>query len=121
MSGGKGQSGEAKAPVTLLIGGGNDAPYAHQGELQFSEVNVDETTGSVRLRATFPNPNNELLPGLFVRARINWGAVQNVFMVPQQAVIRRPDGTPSSGRSSPDQKVLRRRSSRNGRSATSGW
>ena len=42
--------------MTLLVGGGNDAPYAHQGELQFSEVNVDETTGSVRLRATFPNP-----------------------------------------------------------------
>jgi len=74
LNGGKIQSGEDKAPVTLLVGGGNDAPYAQQGELQFSEVNVDETTGSVRLRATFPNPNNELLPGLFVRARINWGA-----------------------------------------------
>ena len=108
LSGGKGQSGEAKAPVTLLIGGGNDAPYAHQGELQFSEVNVDETTGSVRLRATFPNPNNELLPGLFVRARINWGAVQNVFMVPQQAVIRRPDGSAFVWAVSPDQKVTQK-------------
>ncbi len=98
-----------------------DAPYAHQGELQFSEVNVDETTGSVRLRATFPNPDNDLLPGLFVRAKIDWGAATNVFMVPQQAVIRRPDGSAFVWAVAPDQKVRRRRSRRNGRSATSGW
>jgi membrane fusion protein (multidrug efflux system) len=108
LSGGGNQSGQDKAPVTLLIGGGNDAPYAQQGELQFSEVNVDETTGSVQLRATFPNPNNELLPGLFVRARINWGAVPNVFMVPQQAVIRRPDGSAFVWAVSPDQKVAQK-------------
>jgi membrane fusion protein (multidrug efflux system) len=108
LSGGRIQSGEDKAPVTLLVGSGNDAAYAHQGELQFSEVNVDETTGSVRLRATFPNPNNDLLPGLFVRARINWGAVPNVFMVPQQAVVRRPDGSAFVWAVSPDQKVAQK-------------
>ncbi|UEM20331.1 efflux RND transporter periplasmic adaptor subunit [Skermanella mucosa] len=87
------QSVEGKAPVTLLVGGSNDAAYPHQGELQFSEVSVDETTGSVRLRAVFPNPNQDLLPGLFVRAKVNWGAAEDVFMVPQQAVVRRPDGS----------------------------
>jgi membrane fusion protein, multidrug efflux system len=102
------QSGQGKSPVTLLIGGGNDAPYPLQGELQFSEVSVDETTGSVRLRATFPNPNHDLLPGLFVRARINWGAAENVFMVPQQAVIRRPDGSAFVWAVSPDQKVAQK-------------
>ncbi|EWY37355.1 hemolysin D [Skermanella stibiiresistens SB22] len=87
------QSVEGKAPVTLFIGGSEDAPYGQQGELQFSEVSVDESTGSVRLRAVFPNPNQELLPGLFVRAKVNWGNAEGVFMIPQPAVVRRPDGS----------------------------
>ncbi|WP_207459573.1 efflux RND transporter periplasmic adaptor subunit [Azospirillum sp. SYSU D00513] len=87
------RGGTAKAPVRLMVGGGDDAVYAHEGELQFSEVIVDETTGSVRLRAVFPNPNQDLLPGLFVRAKVTWGAVTDAYMVPQQAVIRRPDGS----------------------------
>jgi membrane fusion protein (multidrug efflux system) len=87
------QSVEGKAPVTLFIGGSEDAPYGQQGELQFSEVSVDESTGSVRLRAVFPNPNQELLPGLFVRAKVNWGSAEGVFMIPQPAVVRRPDGS----------------------------
>jgi membrane fusion protein (multidrug efflux system) len=102
------QSGETKAPVTLFVGSTEDAPYAHQGELQFSEVSVDETTGSVRLRATFPNPENDLLPGLFVRAKIDWGALENAFMVPQQAVVRRPDGSAFVWAVSPDQKVAQK-------------
>ena len=106
--------------MTLLIGGGNGSAYAHQGELQFSEVTVDPTSGTVPLRASFPNPSNVLLPGMFVRAKINQATAPDVLMVPQQGVIRHPNGRPSSGRA-PDKKVARSRSSRNGRSATIGW
>ncbi|UEM04190.1 efflux RND transporter periplasmic adaptor subunit [Skermanella rosea] len=102
------QSVEGKAPVTLLVGGSNDAAYPHQGELQFSEVSVDESTGSVRLRAVFPNPNQDLLPGLFVRAKVNWGAAEDVFMVPQQAVVRRPDGSAFVWAVGPDGKAAQK-------------
>ncbi len=59
------------AVVTLALDDGTR--YPHEGVLQFSEVAVDETTGSVTLRAQFPNPDGVLLPGLFVRATIVQG------------------------------------------------
>jgi len=67
--------------------------YPHKGTLKFSDVSVNETTGTVRLRAVFPNPDRDLLPGMFVRGTVYQGELDNVFVVPQKAVMRRPDGT----------------------------
>ena len=67
--------------------------YGLKGELQFSEVTVDPSTGNVQLRAVFPNPDMQLLPGLFVRARIETGVKDHALLVPQQSVVRQPDGS----------------------------
>lgn len=80
------------APVTLMLEGMSQ-PYGQPGQLQFSDVTVDATTGAVQLRAVFPNPGNELLPGLFVRARVEQAVRDNAIALPQPAVIRNPDGT----------------------------
>ncbi|MBK1664773.1 efflux transporter periplasmic adaptor subunit [Rhodospirillum rubrum] len=80
-----------RVPVTLQIDN-SGTPYGLTGTLQFSEVVVDETTGTVRLRATFPNPNRILLPGLFVRATVDFGSRENVFLVPQRAIVRDAGG-----------------------------
>ncbi|EEB3420394.1 efflux RND transporter periplasmic adaptor subunit [Salmonella enterica] len=63
-----------------------------KGTLQFSDVTVDESTGSITLRAVFPNPQHSLLPGMFVRARIDEGVQPNAILVPQQGVTRTPRG-----------------------------
>jgi membrane fusion protein (multidrug efflux system) len=67
--------------------------YPVHGKLEFSDVTVNETTGSVRLRAVFPNPNNTLLPGMFVRGYVDQGYIESGYLVPQRAVMRRPDGS----------------------------
>jgi membrane fusion protein (multidrug efflux system) len=77
----------SETPVELLPNEAGDK-YGHEGQLKFSEVSVDETTGSVQIRAVFPNPNGMLLPGLFVRAVVTQGMQSNVLLVPQQAVAR---------------------------------
>lgn len=66
--------------------------YSEKGTLQFSDVTVDETTGSIILRAIFPNPNQELLPGMFVRARIKEGVKEDAVMAPQQGITRNARG-----------------------------
>lgn len=81
-----------KIPVTLYLDGTN-TPYPVTGELQFSDVTVDPGTSSVQLRAVFPNPRQDLLPGLFVRARIEQGVAAGAITVPQAAVSRGPDGS----------------------------
>lgn len=78
-------------PVTLFIGE-NQKPYSHEGKLQFHEVTVEQTTGSVQLRALFPNPENVLLPGLFVRAQLALEQ-SGALLIPQHATTRLPDGT----------------------------
>lgn len=79
------------APVTLTLEDGSR--YAHQGQLQFSEISVDRSTGSVVLRAMFPNPQRQLLPGMFVRARIVDGvAPSGGLLVPQRGVTHNPQG-----------------------------
>lgn len=70
--------------------------YAHKGELKFSEVTVDESTGSVTLRALFPNPQQQLLPGMYVRARVQESIHQQAILVPQQAVSRDAKGNASA-------------------------
>lgn len=68
--------------------------YPLEGELQFKDVTVDPTTGSVILRVVFPNPENILLPGMFVRAIVNEGSVEQGILVPQQGIMRDPKGDP---------------------------
>ncbi|HVG05296.1 MAG TPA: efflux RND transporter periplasmic adaptor subunit [Burkholderiaceae bacterium] len=89
-------SGELKrarsdaARVTLLLDDG--APYPHEGTLQFSDVTVDASTGAITLRALFPNPDNTLLPNMFVQAVIEEGVRDNAILVPQQGVTRDAKG-----------------------------
>ena len=71
-------------------------PYAHEGTLQFRDVSVDPTTGSVVLRMVFPNPDGVLLPGMFVRAILKEGVDEQALLVPQQAVTRDPKGNPQA-------------------------
>ncbi|WP_028217812.1 efflux RND transporter periplasmic adaptor subunit [Paraburkholderia oxyphila] len=77
-------NGPNAAKVTLVLEDGRT--YAQQGKLQFTDVTVDQTTGSVTIRALFPNPDRVLLPGMFVRARIDEGTNDNAYLVPQVGV-----------------------------------
>jgi membrane fusion protein, multidrug efflux system len=97
------QSDAGQAPVRLRLEDASD--YAQPGTLQFSEVTVDETTGSVTLRALFPNPARVLLPGMFVREQIEEGIRQNALLVPQQGVSHNPKGEPRALVVGPDNKV----------------
>ncbi len=85
------QGAPDQAPVTLTLDGATQ-PYEVTGQLQFSDVTVDPTTGSVQLRAVFPNPRHDLYPGLFVRARVEQGVREQALLVPQQSLVRTPDG-----------------------------
>lgn len=82
------------APMTvqvhLILPDGSD--YGYTGTIEFSEVVVDQTTGSVTVRARFPNPQSMLLPGMFVRARFAQAINTAAILVPQQAVTRDPQG-----------------------------
>jgi len=92
-----------KVSVDLLLDDGSE--YAHQGSLQFSEVHVDPGTGMVTLRAVFPNESGDLLPGMFVRARLHHGTDDNALLVPQAAVSRTPKGQASVMLVNSDNKV----------------
>ncbi len=78
--------------VQLILEDG--AAYPLEGTLEFRDVSVDPTTGSVILRAVFPNPNGVLLPGMFVRAVVKEGVNGQAILIPQQAVARNPKGDP---------------------------
>lgn len=78
------------AQVTLTLEDGR--PYSHIGTLEFSEAMVDADTGSVTLRAVFPNPDRLLLPGMFVHAHLATGTRSDAVLVPQQGVTRTPNG-----------------------------
>jgi multidrug efflux system membrane fusion protein len=84
------QKGQGTRSVQLLMENGQ--PYPLKGTLQFSDVTVDQSTGSITLRAVFPNPQHRLLPGMFVRARIDEGIQPDAILVPQQGVTRTPRG-----------------------------
>ena len=85
-----GGSVATRANVQLKLEDGSD--YGLSGDVEFSEVVVDAATGTVTLRARFPNPKGLLLPGMFVRARFAQSINPNAFLVPQQAVSRTPKG-----------------------------
>jgi membrane fusion protein (multidrug efflux system) len=83
-------NGDDTIPVTVTLEDGST--YAHTGKLLFSEMSVDEGTGEVLLRAEVPNPDRILLPGMYVRAQLAQGTIQNAVTVPQRAIIRNAEG-----------------------------
>jgi membrane fusion protein, multidrug efflux system len=81
-----------QARVTLILEDGRVHP--HTGRLEASEVTVDQGTGTVTLRATIPNPDQDLLPGMFVRAQVEEGVREDAILVPQQGVQHDRRGNP---------------------------
>jgi membrane fusion protein, multidrug efflux system len=82
------------AEVRLKLEDGSEYPLA--GTLQFTEVTVNPSTGSVTIRAQFPNPEGLLLPGMFVRATLSQTQAKDAVLVPQQSVVRNPRGEASA-------------------------
>ena len=78
------------APVKIVLADGTEFPV--EGKLDFADVDVNTDSGTVTLRATVPNPRGDLLPGLFVRARLVQGVVPDGILVPQSALSRTPRG-----------------------------
>lgn len=101
MSGKVSAPGEAK--VSLVLNDGSH--YEHEGRLQFAEVGVSESTGTVVLRALFPNPNKLLLPGMFVRTQLQEGVHANAILVPQQGITRDRSGNATALVVTKDSKV----------------
>jgi membrane fusion protein (multidrug efflux system) len=87
-------NGPAQAKVTLFMEDGTR--YPGPGTLQFTDITVDQNTGSVTVRALFRNPGYVLLPGMFVRARIDEGVDENALLVPQVGVTHNPQGQPTA-------------------------
>ncbi|MEE9911427.1 MAG: efflux RND transporter periplasmic adaptor subunit [Deltaproteobacteria bacterium] len=86
------RNGKNQQKVTLILDDGTE--YSAKGNLQFRDVTVDPSTGSVILRIVFPNPQGILLPGMFVRAVVQEGIHKKAILIPQQAVSRDPKGNP---------------------------
>jgi len=96
-------NGPNQAKVTLALEDGTQYPLP--GSLQFTDITVDQGTGSVTVRATFPNPRFVLLPGMFVRARIEEGVNDNAILVPQVGVTHDPNGQATALVVGPDNKA----------------
>ena len=96
-------AGEDAAKVTLTLEDGS--LYSHTGTLEFNEVAVDESTGTVTLRAIFPNPDRLLLPGMFVHAKLQGGVKNDAILAPQQGITRNPRGLPTAMVVTPEGKV----------------
>jgi membrane fusion protein, multidrug efflux system len=94
------------ASVKLQLEDGSD--YGFTGTVEFTEVTVDQSTGTVNMRARFPNPQGVLLPGMFVHASFSQASSTNVFLVPQQAVSRDPKGNATLFVVGPDNKAVQR-------------
>ncbi|CAN7519424.1 efflux RND transporter periplasmic adaptor subunit [Ensifer adhaerens] len=90
LEAGQMMSGDQEAEVQLILDDGT--PYEHKGKLLFSEAAVDATTGQVTLRGEFPNPDGDLLPGMYVRVLVQQGVEKDAITVPQQAVQRNNAG-----------------------------
>ncbi|URW76954.1 efflux RND transporter periplasmic adaptor subunit [Sphingomonas donggukensis] len=102
----QGDVAPASANVRLKLEDGSD--YGFAGTVQFAEVTVDQATGTVTLRASFPNPQGLLLPGMFVRATFAQSVNQNAFLVPQPAVARDARGAATVYVVGPDNKAVQR-------------
>ncbi|HAH1599145.1 TPA: efflux RND transporter periplasmic adaptor subunit [Escherichia coli] len=92
--------------VSLILEDGTT--YSEKGRLELTEVAVYESTGSVTLRAIFPNPQQQLLPGMFVRARVDEGVMENAILAPQQGVTRDAKGNANALVVNKDNKVEQR-------------
>jgi len=103
---GKLTNSKESAPVRLTLEDGT--VYNHQGELQFAEMNVNESTGTVVVRALFPNPDHLLLPGMFVRAEVLEGVRNQALLVPQRGVTRDREGNATAMVVTPENKVEQR-------------
>jgi membrane fusion protein (multidrug efflux system) len=99
-------SGTDQAEVSLTLDDGSAYPLS--GTLKFSEVSVDQGTGSVTLRAVFPNPERALLPGMFVHAQVKEGVRENAILVPQQAIVRDSRGVATAWVITADNRVEQR-------------
>jgi membrane fusion protein (multidrug efflux system) len=97
------ENGSDHAKVTLTLEDGTK--YPAMGTLQFTDITVDPGTGSVTVRAVFPNPDHVLLPGMFVRASIEEGVNDNALLLPQQGVTHDPSGHATALVVGPDNKV----------------
>jgi membrane fusion protein (multidrug efflux system) len=86
------RDGTNENQVQIILEDGTQYPLA--GSLQFQDITVDPTTGSVILRMLFPNPKGVLLPGMFVRAVVKEGVNEQAILIPQQTVARDPKGNP---------------------------
>jgi membrane fusion protein, multidrug efflux system len=86
----RGASAGPRARVRIVLPGGDYYPI--DGELQFSDVTVNESTGAVRLRALFRNPNRTLLPGMFVNAEVSTAVQQDAILAPQRGITRNARG-----------------------------
>jgi membrane fusion protein, multidrug efflux system len=95
--------GDNQAPVNLTLEDGSS--YELPGQLQFAETTVDQGTGSVILRAVFPNPKKMLLPGMFVTAHLQEGVSENAILVPQQGITHNAKGDATSLVVNADNKV----------------
>jgi membrane fusion protein, multidrug efflux system len=100
------QKGEIHNSVKLILEDGT--VYPMRGTLQFRDVTVDPTTGSVVIRAVFPNPESILLPGMFVRAVVKDGINDQAILIPQQAILRDPKGNPLALIVDAEQKIQQR-------------
>ena len=99
-------AGQDSTSVRLILEDGS--AYPHKGALQLAEASVDPGTGSVTLRAVFPNPDRDLLPGMYVRAVIEEGVMAQALLVPQQAVTRNAKGEAQAMVVDGDEKVALR-------------
>ena len=99
-------NGADQAKVTLLLEDGTE--YPQSGTLQFTDITVDPGTGSVTVRAIFPNPQSVLLPGMFMRARIDQGVDNTAMLVPQVGVTHNPQGQAAALVVGPDNKLASR-------------
>lgn len=90
LASGQLQQVDGKVSLHVILSDGSS--YPHQGSVAFSDVTVDKTTGSITLRAIVPNPDHQLLPGMFVRAKLDQGHDVNALLVPQQAIVRTARG-----------------------------
>ncbi|GFM55191.1 efflux RND transporter periplasmic adaptor subunit [Pseudomonas capsici] len=97
------KAGDNAAKVKLTLE--DSSVYPLEGKLEFSEVSVDQGTGSVTLRAVFPNPEHRLLPGMFVHAQLQAGVSAQAILAPQQGVTRDQKGTPTALVVNQDNKV----------------
>ena len=103
----RGNVSAGSTSVHLKLQDGTD--YAATGTVKFSEVTVDESTGTVTIRAQFPNPEGLLLPGMFVNAVFDQSVEQNAYLVPQAAVLRDFDGSAYVMVVDKDSKAMRRK------------